>query len=234
MRKTEVLGIPLTDYTVRESMKFVDAYFRDKTVNTIGIITMKGLLAAQSDDSVKEWMQELDLTVPLDVEILRAGDIAFYNRVRDVENGLFATEFFKKVVRQKKKIYLLSDNEANLQKLKGDLIFRGVNTQVVGSFTMDSTEHGVDYVVNEINAAFADLLISNLESPKREDFFKESQKKLNVAVWMMLRADVGFLKEKGGLFRNIHDHVVKKIFSISISRYKDEKKSRDENEETDA
>ena len=122
MRKTEVLGIPLTDYTIRESMKKVDSFFKDGKVSTIAVITMKGLLVAHEDEFIKEWMTKIDLAVPADVEILRAGDIAFHNRIRDVENNVFVTEFFKRLARQKKTVYLLSDNSAKLEKLKKEIL----------------------------------------------------------------------------------------------------------------
>ena len=81
----------MTDYTIRESMKKVDAFFRDRKVGTIAMITMRGLLAAHENEAIKNWMGSIDLAIPADAEILRAGDIAFHNRVRDVENNTFVT-----------------------------------------------------------------------------------------------------------------------------------------------
>lgn len=219
MRKTEVLGIPISDFTIRESMKKVDSFLRDGKVSTIAIITMKGLLVAQDDESIKNWMSKIDLTVSADVEILRAGDIAFYNRVRDVENNVFAKEFFKKLVRQKKTVYLLSDHAANLEKLKNDMMSYEEDLKIVGGFSFDSTENDDDFAVNEINMAFADVLISNLESPKRETFFAENHMKLNVAIWMMVRADANLTGKRKGLFLKLHDQMVKKLFSIRLNKY---------------
>lgn len=219
MRKTEVLGIPLTDYTIRESMKKVDSFFKDGRVSTIAVITMKGLLVAHEDESIKEWMTKIDLAVPADVEILRAGDIAFHNRIRDVENNVFVTEFFKRLARQKKTVFLLSDNSTKLEKLKKEILSYEEDIRIIGSFSLDSTENGDDYVVNEINMAFADVLISNLESPGRESFLAENHMKLNVAIWMMVRADVDLSEKGNGFLRKLDKQILKKIFSARLIRY---------------
>lgn len=200
-------------------MKQVETFFRDGKVSTIAIITMRGLLAAQDDDSIKEWMNELDMTIPADVEILQAGNIAFHNRVHDVENNAFATEFFKKIVRQKKSIFLLSDNQTNLEKLRNDILSYEEGISIQGSFALDSTDYADDFVANEINSSFADVLISNLESPVRESFLKENHMKLNVAIWMMVRADANLSHEVTGIWAKIHEQIVKKVFSIRLNRY---------------
>lgn len=209
----------MTDYTIRESMKKVDTFFRDRKVGTIAMITMRGLLAAHEDEAIKNWMGSIDLTIPADAEILRAGNIAFHSRIRDVENNTFVTEFFKKIVRQKKNVYLLSDNQTELDKLKNDILSYEEDVRIVGSFCLDSTENDGDYVVNEINMTFADVLISNLGTPGRESFFTDNHMKLNVAIWMMVRPDVDLADKEKGFFTTLHKRLVKKIFSARLLRY---------------
>ncbi len=209
----------MTDYTIRESMKKVDTFFRDRKVGTIAMITMRGLLAAHEDETIKNWMGSIDLTIPADAEILRAGNIAFHSRIRDVENNTFVTEFFKKIVRQKKNVYLLSDNQTELDKLKNDILSYEEDVRIVGSFCLDSTENDGDYVVNEINMTFADVLISNLGTPGRESFFTDNHMKLNVAIWMMVRPDVDLADKEKGFLMTLHKRLVKKIFSARLLRY---------------
>ena len=67
--------------------------------------------------------------------------------------------------------------------------------------------------------AFADVLISNLESPGRESFLSENHMKLNVAIWMMVRADVDLSERENGFLRKIHKQILKKIFSARLIRY---------------
>lgn len=85
MRKMEVLGITMQDLTLRESMKKVEQFFKEGKVCTIALITMKGLIVAQDSPAIKEWMNSLDMTVPIDADILRAANIDHHSRIRDVE-----------------------------------------------------------------------------------------------------------------------------------------------------
>lgn len=99
MRKMQVLGIELQDHTVREAMKKTDAFLRDGKVSTIAYITMRGLMEAEESQERQDFLRELDLTVPADSDILRAAGIATRNRVREVDNDEFLTEFLRKIVR---------------------------------------------------------------------------------------------------------------------------------------
>ena len=91
---------------------------------------------------------------------------------------------------------------------------------------MDSTENGDDYVVNEINMAFADVLISNLESPGRESFLANNHMKLNTAVWMMVRADADLSEKENGFFRKLNKQILKKVFSARLIHYHNAEQER--------
>ena len=167
MRKMEVLGITMQDLTLRESMKKVEQFLKERKVCTIALITMKGLIIAQDSPAIKEWMSSLDMTVPIDADILRAADIHHHSRINDVEEDAFIVEFLKKMVRQKKTIYLLSQSEAGLKKVEDELRDAQDGLQVVGRCSLDSLEHEDDFVINDINLKVPDVLISNLPSPVR-------------------------------------------------------------------
>ena len=142
------------------------------------------------------------------------------------------TEFFKKIVRQKKNVYLLSDNQTELDKLKNDILSYEEDVRIVGSFCLDSTENDGDYVVNEINMTFADVLISNLGTPGRESFFEDNHMKLNVAIWMMVRPDVDLADKGKGFFVTLHKRMVKKIFSARLLRYHKNNSEQTDEEDT--
>lgn len=222
MRKMEVLGISLQDLTLRESMKKVDQFFRDGKVSTIALITMRGLIAAQDSPDIREWMDGLDMTVAADADILHAANISYRSRVYDVENDVFVKEFLKKLSRQHKKIYLLSGTEASLKKLEEELSAYQEDLQIVGRLAVDGLEYGDDFVVNDINMKMPGVLISNLESPARENFLKENHMKLNVAIWLMLRADLDLGSRDQGIFRRLYHRLLKKWFHIRVDRYQEQ------------
>ena len=228
MRKMEVLGIPMKDLTIRESMKKVEQFFADEKVSTIALITMKGLIKAQDSSEIKEWMSSLDMTVAVDVDILHAADINYRSRIHDVENNVFISEFLKKLVRQRKTVYLMSQTEESLKKLEGDLLSCEEGLRIVGKAVVDDLEHDDDFVINDMNMKTPWVLISNLESPKREQFLKENNMKMNVRIWMMLRADKDLQTKVKGPIRRICDRMMKRWFQLRLIRYQEQMNREDE------
>lgn len=229
MRKMNVLGIPLRDYTLRETLKKVDIFLTGGKMGTIALITMKGLIEAQDSPEIKEWMSSLDMTVAADADILRAADINYRGRIHDVENQLFISEFLRKVVRQKKTVYLMSQKTASLEKLEKDLLAYEENLSIVGKAALDDLEQDDDFVVNDMNMKVPDVLISNLESPRQERFTKENQMKMNVRIWLMVRADRDLYTKEKGSFKQIYNKILQWWFRIRLNRY-EEQKNQEQNE----
>lgn len=230
MRKMEVLGITMQDLTLRESMKKVEQFLKERKVCTIALITMKGLIIAQDSPAIKDWMSSLDMTVPIDADILRAADIHHHSRINDVEDDAFIVEFLKKMVRQKKTIYLLSQSEAGLKKMEDELRDAQDGLQVIGRCSLDSLEHEDDFVINDINLKEPDVLISNLPSPVREEFLANHHMKMNVSIWLMIRADRDLRKKNRNLIKKMYNRIMKQWFHIRLDQYKEENENEEENE----
>ncbi|MBQ8189597.1 MAG: WecB/TagA/CpsF family glycosyltransferase [Lachnospiraceae bacterium] len=230
MRKMEVLGITMQDLTLRESMKKVEQFLKERKASTIALITMKGLIIAQDSPVIKEWMSSLDMTIPIDADILRAADIHHHNRINDVEDDAFIVEFLKKMVRQKKTIYLLSQSEAGLKKMEDELKDAQDGLQIIGRCSLESLEHDDDFVINDINLKAPDVLISNLPSPVREEFLANHHMKMSVSVWLMIRADRDLRKKNRNLFKKMYNRIMKQWFHIRLDQYKEENENEEESE----
>lgn len=224
----EVLGISLQDLTLRESMRKVEQFFRDRKVSTIALITMKGLIAAQDSPEIKNWVDSLDMTVVADADILHAADINYRSRIHDVENGEFIAEFLKKLVRQRKTVYLLSQTESQLKKIEDELTAYEEDLRIVGRLATEELEYDDDFVINDINLKAPDVLISNLESPKRETFLSDNHMKLNVSIWLMVRADRELDKKSKGLIRQVYERMLKKWFRMRLDRYNEQMNQENE------
>ena len=230
MRKMEVLGIAMQDLTLRESMKKVEQFLKERKACTIALITMKGLIVAQDSPAIKEWMSSLDMTVPIDADILRAADIHHHSRINDVEDDAFIVEFLKKMVRQKKAIYLLSQSETGLKKMEDELRDAQDGLQIIGRCSLESLERDDDFVINDINLKAPDVLISNLPSPVREEFLANHHMKMNVSVWLMIRSDRDLRKKNRNLIKKMYNKIMKQWFHIRLDQYKEENENEEENE----
>ena len=74
IKKIDIMGIGLDNYTVRESMRQVENYLSNDVLNTIENISMQMLIASETDPVVHNVISELDLSVIGEKEILKAAD----------------------------------------------------------------------------------------------------------------------------------------------------------------
>lgn len=212
MKRIQLLGVELTDYNLRESMRKVDEFLRNGKVSTIGYITTKGLIEAGEIEEIKNWMMELDLTIPADADILHAAGVEAGSRIHEVEENLFFKEFLKKIVRGKKTVFVLSDTKEQMGELSKILVEYQEHLKIVGTYAMEELTAEDDYLVNEINIAGPDVIISNLSSPKRENFFKSNHMKLNAEIWLMLKNGMKLGNKNQGVFAKLYDKMLRKVF----------------------
>lgn len=218
------------DFTLREAMKKVDVFLKDGKMSTIAYITTRGLLAAESSDSLKEFLGNVDLTVTADSEILRAAGIVNRNRTREIDNDEFMQEFLKKLVRMKKSVYLLTGSQQQMDTLKQGLVSFQEKLDIIGTYSLELLdEQGYDeeYLVNEINVAMPSVIISNISTPQREAFFEANHMKLNADIWLMLKDEVVHQKLSQGIFIRLRELLVRKIFTRQVNKYRNEAEEKD-------
>lgn len=219
MRKMQVLGTTLIDYTLKESMRKVEEYLRDRTTKVITYVTIKGVLNANENDLVKDFLEQMDMTVAADTDILRAADVATRNRIREVEGNEFMDEFLRKLVRSRKSVCLLTETNAQLLVLKDYVKSYQEKLNIVGGFTLEDLQTDEDFLVNEINIKEPNVLISLLSDTKRIEFFDENQMKVNVNIWLMLKEEMSLSNKRRGIFSKLYQTIMKKIFFKRVNEY---------------
>ena len=219
MRHMQVLGVDLQDYTVREAMRKVDYFLRDSKVSTISYITTRGLMAAEESPDLKTFLSNIDLTVAADTDILHAAGIENRNRIKEIENDEFMEEFLKKLVRGKRKVYLLTGTKEQLEELEVCLKSYQENLQIVGRFSLDTLEKDEDWLINEMNGNMPDVVISNISSPQRESFFENNHMKMNARIWLMLKDKVVHTTHRKDILWRVGDLLAKKLFRRKVEQY---------------
>ena len=219
MRHMQVLGVELKDYSVREAMRKVDFFLRDGRVATIAYIASLGLMKVESSPELREFLGQMDMTVAADADVLRAGGVHVRSRIKEIENDEFLKEFMKKLARGKKAVYLLSDTKGQLESLENNLRDYQPNLYIVGKFSMDELEQDEDYLINEMNGLTPNVLISNISSPLREQFFENHHMKMNVSIWLMLKDKMDFATEKRNPLHRLRDRLGRALFHKKVEKY---------------
>lgn len=219
MRKMQVLGITLVDYSLKESMRKVEEYLRDRTTKVITYVTIKGVLAANENEMVKEFLEKMDMTIAADTDILRAADVATRNRIREIAGNEFMNEFLKKLVRTRKSVCLLTETNAQLLILQEYVRSYQEKLNIAGGFTLEDLQTDEDFLVNEINIKEPNVLISLLSDTKRIEFFDANQMKVNVNIWLMLKEEMSLSNKRKSIFSKLYQSFMKKIFLKRVNKY---------------
>ncbi|MBO6015929.1 MAG: hypothetical protein J6P60_05000 [Lachnospiraceae bacterium] len=225
MRKVQVLSVSLYDYTVRESLCKVEEYLAQGKASTIAYVSKEGILDADENERIKEFYNKLDLTIFTDPDILRAANVETRNRVREIEENVFIQEFLKKMIRQKRTIYLLAQTDAELAGLEMSLRSYQENLKIIGRFALEHLDSDEDFIVNEINMLQPSVLISILPLYRRMDFYDANHMKLNANIWLMLKNDVELQHKKKNLLHRISDKFLSNVFKKRVLEYENEKET---------
>lgn len=219
MRKIQVLGITLVDYSLKESMRKVESYLRDRETKMITYVTIKGVMTADENETVRAFLEKMDMTIAADTDILQAADAASRNRIREVAGNEFMEEFLKKLVRNRKSVCLLTETNAQLLLLKEYVRSYQENLYIAGGFTLEELQTDEDFLINEINIREPNVLISLLSDVKRIEFLDASQMKINVNIWLMLKEEMSLSNKRRGIFQKLYQSFMKKIFLQRVNQY---------------
>ncbi len=183
IKKIDVLGLSLDNCTVREAMMRVEEYLNEGVLRTIETVTMQMLLVQEEDAVVREVLSGLDLTIIGEKEILQIADAASMQRVQETEENDFAYEFFKRVERNKKRVFLLGESEERLAQQKAQIADLFPRMEVCGECALEECTGDIEAVINEINAMSPDVILSVLPTPGQEHFLSENRDKMHVNLW---------------------------------------------------
>ena len=111
IKKIDIAGLQLDNYTVREMIMRVDRRISEKILTTIEEVNMDTLALAESDEEVKQSLEACDYTVIADEGILRAVSADTLQRRHEIEDHDFFYELFKRLERNDKKIFVIAESQ---------------------------------------------------------------------------------------------------------------------------
>lgn len=182
-KKVEILGIQLDNYTVREAIMCVERYLTNGVLNTIETVSLQMLMDSEKNPALREALGSLDLTVIGDREILEAAGIGTMQRIRETEENDFYFEFFKRIERNQKSVFLLGETAEKTGEFQAELEREFPRLIFAGSYAVDQCGGDVDAVINDMNAAMPDVVASALPSPLQEEFLGSHKAKMDAGIW---------------------------------------------------
>ncbi len=183
LEKIEILGMGLDICTVQEAMVQLEEYWNNTIMSTIQNITMETLVKAHGDELLKSCIESLDLTIICDKEILKAAGVASKQKIQEVIDHAFFKEFMRRTQDGGRTVYLLGETGGQIEGLQVFLEEAHFKLKVTGTYALSECTGDYDTVINEINIAAPDVILSVIPTPEQEYFLKEHKEKLNAKIW---------------------------------------------------
>ena len=220
MRQLTVMGVRLKDFSVRESMRRVTLYLNNAQCNTIDFVTHDVLLMAAGSNELTDRIESMDMAPCTTADILQAGGIISHGREREIESNLMLKGLFRKLAKEKRKVFLLSESEESLTGFASGLKNINEDLVVAGTCIYEEKNGSDDAVVNDINTVLPDVLLLNLPSPEAERFVSENKERMNVKLVVVLR-DLSFKTDGEGKVKigGLGGFLLKKFFHSAAATY---------------
>ena len=183
IKKIDIMGILLDDYTVRETLHQIESFSDDNVLRSMESISMQMLMEAEKDEELRNAISSLDLAIIGQKEILEVAGVGTMQRIKETEENDFFYEFLKRLERNHKRLFLLGETEEKNNRIKEKLIEQYPQLSIVGEYALENCIGDQAAVINEMNAATPDLVLSVLPSPTQEHFFWEHKDKINARIW---------------------------------------------------
>ena len=183
IKKIDIAGLQLDNYTVREMLMRVDRRISEKILTTIEEVNMDTLALAESDEEVKQALEACDYSVIADEGILRAASADTLQRRHEIEDHDFFYELFKRLERNDKKIFVIAESQKAVDEAEEFLLGLFDRARISGKGVLDDSPGCSENLVNEINIVSPDAIASFLPSPSQEKFLLHNREKLLMNLW---------------------------------------------------
>ena len=187
-------------------------------INVIYFLTTEALLEASANDEMRNYIESMDMTIPMTTDILSAAKVTNRYRIKEVENRQFSKEMLEKLEREQATILLLSETKEQMEELHLKLSSRK-RLRIVKSVVMEELTGGFDQAINEINQESPQVLISQLEMPRQEQFIYENRKRVNIKIWIAFPSGFTEKSEESVKQGKLRTLVARTLFKRIVSKY---------------
>ena len=218
--RINVLDIDIDNYTAKEAMKeFVDS-MQSEPISVIEMVTVDSLMQMDEAPGKKTCVSYFDLVLAADTTILESADIADAKNLRETQERVFLKMLFRYINRHHKRVYLLVESESEGETLLNYLERYCKGAQIGGLAKVSALDRADDMIVNAINGADIDCVISSMSSPLQEDFVTKNRSILNANVWLGLGKGILPLNKAGTVQNRFTQFVIKKVFQKEMEKRK--------------
>ncbi len=225
IKQIQILGMTFPNYSLRDELQLAQEALRSERLCMFLTMSMQSLMKVSSSGSEEEksFVEQADLIVVEDPEILSVAGITSNQRIREASDHLFFAELMKRLQRGQQQIYLVASKNAALEKIKEILGERYEKLHIVGQYSIEEYPEDLDRMINEINSAAPDVILSVMPTPDQEEFLMKNRSKLLAKLWYGLGENYSLLLEKKGFGWKMKRLIHLGRFKMHVNQYDEEK-----------
>ncbi len=176
---TPILGIPIHDVTMAETLQLVIGYMGEERLHQIATVNPEFVMKAQDDPAFRQVLQEADLCIPDGVGLLLAGRRyrrPFRERVAGSELVYHLAEA---AAAHGWRLFLLGAAPGVAEEAARRLCARYPALQIAGAYAGSPDAAENDEIVALINASRANLLYVAYGAPRQDMWIARNRAKLS-------------------------------------------------------
>ncbi|MEG2987175.1 MAG: WecB/TagA/CpsF family glycosyltransferase [Lachnospiraceae bacterium] len=220
--RINVLNVLIDDMDAKSAMEKVVNYMQTEPVNVVEIVTTEMLMQAGQEPELKAHMEEIDLMIAGNREILEAAGITEHKRLQELETNLFPKMLMNFLHKNHSRVFLLGETKEAVEGFKEHLETHYSGIRIMGGTPVNENISD-DLVLNLINGAEADCIMTALPSPGQEKFIARNKALVNVRMWVALGVTVRNIHEVLSGRNRIYSFFSKFVFKKEIKKEKKKK-----------
>lgn len=219
--KIQVLDAIIHNDSAKAAMTKMVDYIRQDTFHVVEVVTMQSLVKLLEQEEHRQYLEAFDFTFAGDKEVLEAGGVTDDKRLKEAEDMLFVKMFLRYLHKNRKKVFVLADDEETLQKVFYIMTENYRDIRVVEHAVLSEQGPSEEMIINQINGVETDCVMAFMASPLQEEFLIRNRSLINTKVWIGLgREFCERMSESSWFFR------VKKLLTLRFWKKKIEKEQK--------
>lgn len=214
----QVLGIKLNNLNAKEALKRVMSYMENEPMKIVEMVTMNTIGHFQEAEEVGEIFDTMDLVLASDKGILQAAGVEDERQLKEVSELLFLKMVLRYFHKNNVRVFLLAETSEDMQKLAVYMEEDYGKIQVVEMATMEEQGASDDMLLNLLNGAEAECVISALPSPVEEQFISRNKMLVNARLWLGLGNLIDEMKKEKTAFQKIKEFVLSQLLKKKIEK----------------
>ena len=216
--KIRVLGLEIDNLSAKDATKLVVSYMETEPVSVVEMVTMNTIGCFQQDEMAKELFEQFDIALASDKGILEAAGETDEKRLREVDELLFIKMVMRFLHKNSARVFLLAENEADMGKLEGYIQKDYSNLQILGKATLTENGASDDMLLNLVNGAEAECILSAIPSPIEERFISRNKSLVNAKVWLGLGNLLEELKKEKTSFQKVKEFILRQLLKKEMAK----------------